>query len=346
MIFFKTTLALLLTLCTYGKTIITRQQGLPTLEKVGVTTRDFSDSARSNWLGTGPRPLRVIIWYPSEGGGKEEKIQDASQFSKPVSVLHDGELSSSRKYPLIVLSHGSGGDALQMRWIGYYLSSHGYITVSVSHSGTAKEERQTAPLTLSEYCMWERPQDISAVLNNMLADPVFSSRIDTNRIGAAGFSLGGATVIWAAGARLDLEELKKNAPALPPYLQEPLKKVIEMTKNDPRVQGSVAHAGDSFKDKRIKAVFALAPAIGYGFTAEGLKDIHIPVRIVVGDADIITPPAINAKHYADHIAGATLTILPGERGHYTKEASGTERGVELEEVSKLAVEFFERTLPY
>lgn len=314
------------------------------LQKVGVTTREFADSSRSNWLGTGPRPLRVIIWYPSDGGGKEEKVQDPSQFSAAISLLHDGKLSATAKYPLIVLSHGSGGDAMQMRWIGYYLSAHGYIAVSVSHSGTDEEERHTAPLTISESCMWERPRDLSAVIDNVLADPLFAARVDTNRIGAAGFSLGGATVIWAAGARLDFEHLKKNAPAIPEFLQEPLKKVLELTKNDPIVQQSTSHSGDSFKDNRIKAVFALAPAIGYGFTPEGLKDIHIPVRIVVGDADIIAPLAVNAKHYADHIDGATLSVLPGELGHYTKPGSGTEYGVELEQVSKLAVEFFKKSM--
>jgi predicted dienelactone hydrolase len=313
--------------------------------KVGVTTREYIDDSRSNWAGNGHRQLRVVICYPNDGDGVEEGVEDHDQFTKRISLFHDGKISAKHEqYPLIVLSHGSGGNANQMRWLGYYLSQHGYITVAINHSGTPEEEKQIGVLTLSEYCIWERPRDISAVLNAVLSDPSFSKIIDTNRIGVAGFSLGGASAIWVAGARLDLEYFKRNAPKLPADLQEPVKKLIDTTKDDPIVQASISHAEESFKDVRIKAVFALAPAIGYGFTEKGLRDIDIPIYIVVGDSDIVTPLEINAKHYADHISKAKLIILPGERGHYIKDQNKSGKGAELEEVSKLAFDFFEQPL--
>ncbi len=72
---------------------------------------------------------------------------------------------------------------------------HGYITVSVNHNGTAKEERRKGSQTLSDFFFWERPHDSSAVLNFILIDPFFAGKVDTQKIGAAGFSLGGATII-------------------------------------------------------------------------------------------------------------------------------------------------------
>jgi len=48
---------------------------------------------------------------------------------------------------------------------------------------------------------WERARDLSAVIDGMLSDPTFMPRIDRQRIGAAGFSLGGYTMIAIAQGR-------------------------------------------------------------------------------------------------------------------------------------------------
>ena len=51
---------------------------------------------------------------------------------------------------------------------------------------------------------WERAVDLSKVLDGMLADPEFGPRIDPHRVGAAGFSYGGYTVLELAGGIGDL----------------------------------------------------------------------------------------------------------------------------------------------
>jgi predicted dienelactone hydrolase len=312
----------------------------------GVSSLDYADNSRSNWLGTGPRPVRSVIWYPAGRGGSAEILNDSLQFPVSVTIMRDAKISKkNKKYPLIIISHGSQGNASQMSWLAFYLASKGYIAVAVNHNGTDEEERKTGLLSLSDFCMWERPQDITAVLNNLLNDPGFSSRIDTARIGCAGFSLGGATAIWVAGARFSIKDLAENEPEAPSFLKESLDRLIELSKTDPIVINSLTHSADSFLDKRIKAVFALAPAIGQGFTRDGLKDITIPVQIVVGDADLIAPAERNAGHYAALIHTAKpLIVLPGERGHYITPSTGTSRAGELLEVSTLAYNFFEEVL--
>lgn len=314
--------------------------------KVGVTDRDYSDSNRSNWLGTGPRPVRSVIWYPAGNGGRSEIIIDSSQFPAPVKAIRDSKISNlKRRYPLILISHGSQGNAAQMRWLGYYLASRGYITVAINHNGTDTEERKTGPLGLTDFCMWERPADISVVLDKILEDPLFSGKIDTARIAVAGFSLGGASAIWVAGAIFNIAELGRNEPPPPPFIKVSVDQFIELGKTDTIIKKSYKHSGDTLRDKRIKAVFALAPAIGQGFTKEGLQGITIPVQIVVGDADVIAPRDHNAEYYTKNIPAARpLIVLPGERGHYLTPSRGTERSVELREVSQLAFVFFEDVL--
>jgi predicted dienelactone hydrolase len=313
---------------------------------VGVITRDFVDSSRTSWPGTGFRPVRSVIWYPAEQGTGTEIMNDPSQVNDPASVFRGADiLLRRRKYPLAIISHGSQGNAQQMAWLGIYLASKGYISVAINHNGTDEEERKTGLLALTDFCMWERPADISVVIDKMLKDPVFSPGIDTSRIVCAGFSLGGATAIWVAGAIFNIDSLAKNEPAPPPMFKESIDRFAELAKTDPIILNSYKHRSDSYKDSRIKAVFALAPAIGNGFTREGLSNISIPVQIVVGDADIIAPKKSNAEHYSKDIPSARpLIILPGERGHYLSPPAGTERSDELLEVSRLAFSFFQEVL--
>lgn len=314
-----------------------------TLQKVGMIMRDFADSSRLNWLGTGPRPVRTTIWYPSSGGPQKELINDSNQLVTPQEIFPSGPFSeTSQNYPLIILSHGASGNAAQMIWFGYYLASRGYIVAAINHIGTPAEERNFTIPTMSDFFMWERPRDIITVLNKLLADPVLSTKIDQQRIGAAGYSLGGSTAIWIGGGRLNLKKLVSKSP-VPSQFKTSVDKLFEIYKTDTLLTESKRHAQDLYYDNRIKCIFALAPAIGQGFTKKGLRKLKVPVRIVVGSEDRITPSETNAELFAQRIKGADLTILPGEAGHFSTQES-LEQAKRLEEVSWLAYSFFEKVL--
>ena len=313
--------------------------------KVGMVTRDFTDVARKNWQGTAARPLRTAIWYPAVATAtKEETIfggAPAEQVFAPVVVAPDAEISrASLKYPLVLLSHGTGGSAVQMMWLGHYLAARGYIVAAVNHHGNTGAEPKRAAQGFLLY--WERARDLTNVLDKLLADPVFGTHIDRNRIGAAGFSLGGYTVLTVAGAVFSPQEFEAfcrsprrdfTCEAQPEFPDAP-RLFEELKRTDPVVQESLRHAGDSYRDKRIKRVFAIAPALGSGFTKAGLNRIRLPVHIAIGQADEVTPLATNAQRYANLIKGARLTVLPGEVGHYTFLAECTPRGKAVVDVCR------------
>src|SRR5690606_22605903 len=116
----------------------------------------------------------------------------------------DADVSAAGdRLPLIVLSHGTGGAALTLMWLGQHLAANGFVVAAVNHHGnTAIEERHTAQ---GFVLWWERAADLSAVIDHMLVDEALGPRIDAGRIGAAGFSLGGYTVLSLAGGITDLE---------------------------------------------------------------------------------------------------------------------------------------------
>jgi len=308
---------------------------------VGVTTREFADPARRDWAGTGPRPIRATLWYPSSGGGQEEDFESEGETTR---LRRDGEIASTKALPLILVSHGSGGNVAQMFWLGRTLAQRGFIVLAVDHNGTPEEELHTAPLTLSDFFGWERPRDLSIALDQVLAEPALAGRIDRERIGAAGFSLGATTALWLAGARLDPDSLRANSPPPPPFLAAVIEQRIAFSTTNPLGREAAARASLSHRDPRVRAVFALAPPMGAGFTAEGLREVAVPVHIAVGDGDLVAPSDGNAKHFAQHIANAQLTVLPGERGHYLAPIPAEQRRAELREVADLACAFFEREL--
>lgn len=350
------------------------QASAQTIFKVGMLTRDFTDEHRRNWQGTAPRPLRAAIWYPADPTDiKEETIfggpPDREVFA-PVTVASGASVSNTRRQlPLVLLSHGTGGSAVQMMWLGFYLASRGYIVAAINHHGnTASEPQPAAPGFL---LYWERARDLSVLLDKLLADPLFGPRIDRERIGAAGFSLGGYTVISIAGGQFSQRQFdsfcaspQRDFTCEPqPEFRDAPKLFAELQKTDPPTPGSIVvqeslrHAGDSYRDRRIKRVFALAPALGSGFTKAGLGKINIPVFIVVGRADKVTPPPTNAENYARLIRRAKLTILPGEIGHYTflaecnahgrsildicRDPASINRAQVHQQVAQLAFDFFE-----
>src|SRR5690606_6749372 len=223
-------------------------------------------------------------------------------------------------------------------------AGQGFMVAAVDHNGTPEEEGHFQRPTLTDFLAWERARDLSVALTELLTDPVLGPRIDSARIGAAGFSLGGTTALWTAGARLDLDALHRNGPPPPPEIAAAIDQLIAYSETDPVARASVARANHSYRDTRIRAVFAIAPPMGAGFTAEGLRDVTVPVAIVAGDADLIAPPATNARHFARHIPQAQLSVLPGEAGHFTDATPPARRPAELRTMAAMAGRFFAEQL--
>lgn len=350
-----------------------------TAAPVGMATRAYVDQARRNWQGTGPRPLNTVIWYPATTNSRMKPFvatpaearffgdPATGKFFAPIPVAFNAPLlAAPPKYPALLLSHGSTSLGLALMWFGYYFASHGYIVAAVNHHGNTAAEGRFLPQGFLQ--AWERPADLTAVLTKLLADPVFGGRIDPERIGAAGHSAGGATVIQLAGGVFDGDALgtfcdspqsKGDATCEPrDMIRQAIAHVEALKRTNPVVQESFRRAKESRWDPRIHGVFAMAPAVGPAFTKDGLSKIHVPVQVVTGDADDITPLATNARHYASLIQGAKLTVLP-RVNHMTfgsectplgkeklssvcRDADGVDRATVHRQVEQQAMDFFER----
>ncbi len=282
------------------------------------STRTASAAARNRGDGT----LRVLVWYPVPASAAEQEIAIGDP-GHPVflagRVAARAPWVDESRRPLVLLSHGFGGTARQMTWLGTALARHGYVAVAVDHPGTNGRDGVTPE---GAYSLWERAGDLTNALDLVLAEPALAAHVDTARIGVAGFSVGGWTAALEAGARADFAHLARfcDSPArdsiCDPQLEYPVdfRKAPE-TLAHPAMRDIAAREGGSFRDPRVTAAFLIAPALGQAIDPASLREIRIPVAVLVGSADPVAVPATNAEVFARTIPGARLMVLPGVQ-HY------------------------------
>ena len=93
----------------------------------------------------------------------------------------------------------------------------------------------------------------------------------------------------------------------------------------PAVAPALARLKDDLSIPEVKAAFVMAPALVQSLDPESLERMRAPVRILLGDADTVAPPATNGQVAAALIPGAKLTVLP-HVGHYDFLAECTDAG--------------------
>ncbi len=124
--------------------------------------------------GSDQRDLQTTIWFPQEPGGS-------------------GQVAAGR-HPLIIYSHGFSGMRDESKYLVKQLASHGYIVAAADYPLT-NLRTPSGPNLLD---VQNQPGDISFLIDTFLEwdaseGDAFQGRIDAERIGAMGLSLGGMT---------------------------------------------------------------------------------------------------------------------------------------------------------
>lgn len=118
------------------------------LETPGLAYRSFAIEMPYDWRGGPQHALSAAVWYPAAKSATETQqwigAPGKPLFSAGRAALDAALSDSAGRYPLILLSHGSGGAALQMAWLGTILATHGYIAAAVNHPGNNAVEGYTA----------------------------------------------------------------------------------------------------------------------------------------------------------------------------------------------------------
>jgi pimeloyl-ACP methyl ester carboxylesterase len=141
------------------------------------------------------------------------------------------ETATAIKQPVIIFSHGFHGCATQSRFLMKAFASAGYIVFAPNHRDATCNNGQASlfdraqtpfrdPAAWGENTFLDRAEDIWNLIDALHKDETFQTRLDWSRLGLAGHSLGGYTVLGLAGAwsSWKLDGIKAVL-ALSPYSQ-------------------------------------------------------------------------------------------------------------------------------
>lgn len=265
-----------------------------------------------------PRPLAVTVWYPSKGDGQVDKPNYDRIFDTG-SAAANATIREGR-FPLVLLSHGSGSRAEGMGWIATELAKAGYIVAGPNHPGTTSGDSTPAATPK----IWERTQDISVLIDALTTDARWQASIDQKRIGILGFSLGGSTAMELAGARGDLSVCTRYCDENPGMMDctwftggrgyaggeqvevTPLK-LADIDK---------ARFEQQNRDARITSVIAVDPGLATTFQKPSLEDIDVPVTLINLGSPGQVPMAVLSDQLAKDIPGASY-LQVGDADHFS-----------------------------
>ncbi|MHC4600557.1 MAG: alpha/beta hydrolase [Planctomycetota bacterium] len=202
------------------------------------------------WMEAYNRPLLEFFIRcaarPARGPGEGEEPAPAYEAAGPFSVrvFEFGDARDSARenrrvpikvhapagegpFPLVVLSHGGGGNWDANLYQARHLASHGYVVACVEHvfsnnkiirhymtgrGGRMKFWDALQRITTDPRAVLERPRDVSFAIDSAVSwndsHEGLKDRIDAKKIAVMGHSYGAFTTLVVCGARPILDHLK------------------------------------------------------------------------------------------------------------------------------------------
>ncbi|EKE45298.1 hypothetical protein OCGS_0388 [Oceaniovalibus guishaninsula JLT2003] len=245
-------------------------------------------------------PLPVHVWYPTDQRDPVTRLGGNAVFVG-APVVEDAQ-SLGDPAPVVLVSHGSGGNAANLGWLANALTDRGVIVVAPNHPGTTSGDS----LPQRTVMPWERADDLGAILDWLKRAPPEGLSPDLDRVGVLGFSLGGHTALRVAGARV-------SKSAFIAYCEGNIGLECQWLADggaDLTAIDATRYEADD-RDARIEAVIAVDPALAQAYTAESLGRIDVPVLLInLGDPETI-PAGVDAAAIAPTIPGARHLYVSG-----------------------------------
>ncbi|MBK5416431.1 alpha/beta hydrolase family protein [Pseudomonas sp. TH31] len=216
------------------------------------------------------RPLEMVVWYPGTTTATAQLIGDNPVLVGALAVRNAPPAAG--EHPLVVLSHGLGGNWINQTWLASALARKGYIVAAVNHPGTTSRDR--SPQAAAQ--LWQRPADLSRTIDAVMAQPEQFGVVAKHRIAAVGHSLGGWTVMEIAGARFDPDRFALDCTAHPKLTSC----TVYQQMNPASTPASKARLAADLSDKRVTAVVSLDLGLSRGMTDESLAALPVPTLVI------------------------------------------------------------------
>lgn len=248
--------------------------GQPAAASAGFTTLLVPDGAEP--------PLEVGVWYPTDAPSRPTAVnlfmQDLAR-EAPVR---------GRGLPLVVISHGNGGNFASHAATALALAQAGFVVAAPTHTGDNHRDQSRA--TDAE----GRTRGLTTVIDFM-ASRWSPGSIDAARIGAFGFSAGAFTVLTAAGGIPDLSRIGPHCAANPGFYDCRMMAPVRPDMTAPAAGAGPVVTPSFVRDARLRALVVAAPALGFTFTPAGLASVTMPIQLWQATDDVILPSHLYAE---------------------------------------------------
>jgi predicted dienelactone hydrolase len=240
----------------------------------------------------------LLIWYPVNP--QTFGITSNNPWDQFKIAVNAPPSSVTQKMPIIVISHGNEGNPHQLSWLIRELTHSGFVVIGLQHLDRIHEKVQIN--------FWQRAQDVSTMITQFHLSSL-AGMADFNKIGIAGYSLGGTAAVWISGARsTKLDSLVPGPDDAHPKAFDQLTEALPSLDREMMTK--------DWKDERVKAAFIMAPACGWIFDAKSLGAVVIPVYFVAPEEDQVVVTKNNARFFARSIPHAVYQEIPGKAGHF------------------------------
>jgi len=198
------------------------------------------------------------------------------------------------QFPLVILSHGSGGSPYLYRDLAIGLARAQFVVAAPEHPFNNRVDNS---LTDTLENLTQRPKQISEVIDSVFAHAKLRGHILPSSVSVIGHSMGGYAALAAAGG-------------------------VPHTKHqiayNPNGKLKVSTGIDLKKDVRIGRLILLAPAARWFLSAGALDEVSASIHIIAAQLDELT----SIKHSelimtsATNAASLSLHVAPGA-GHFS-----------------------------
>jgi predicted dienelactone hydrolase len=213
-------------------------------------------------------------------------LQDVSRDRRLPVDVYLPQPKTSQPLPLVVISHGLGSERDTFAYLAQHLASHGFAVAVPEHPGSNASQIQSLLTGLDDDVtppeeFIDRPLDISFLLDEL--ETKYRRQIDFQDVGIVGHSFGAYTALVLGGAKLNFQELERDCQNLDESWN------VSLLLQCLALQLPDKYFDLNLRDERITAAVAINPLIGAVFGKAGMRQIDIPLAIVSGSDDPITP---------------------------------------------------------
>lgn len=210
----------------------------------------------------------MAVMYPTTTKSKPVKI---GPFGMNLAI---GAKIANYKYPLIIISHGSGGSNLGHRSIVFSLIKKGFIVGMPLHPRNNYEDN-TDEGTHENWL--NRPKHITSAIDHLFTDKQFSGKIQKGKVAVIGHSAGGYTALTLAGGLGNTQHIINLCQEKPDFNRN----FCGLAKDN-----KISPKGlKGLSDSRVKAIVLMAP-VGILFQGKGALDrVTIPVFLITAEKD-------------------------------------------------------------